>query len=246
MYVVKNAISREWKDILQTSKMKLTIGKALQLSLYDPLEKKWFSLTDVNKSKQLYNILVYRNQVKPSIMYLWEIKFQNKTIQWNKVFTHKLCYVKEQKIVAFNFKLLYNIVATPENLCKWKLSDSAICYMCFTKGSLQHMMLECSYFREFFVKIKQIFSSLGIVNINFDLYTLICGYKVDLSEYVNVNLILSLIFFTVYKTWMMVYVKRIYSNPLIQLSVEMNKRGNTKTYNFIMWKQFQRKLSVHL
>ena len=81
-------------------------------------------------------------------------------------------------------------------------------------------------------------ANLGIDNINFDLHTLICGYKVALTECVNVNLILSLI----YKTCLMVYATKTYLNPLVQLPMEIKKNpSNTKAHNFIMWKQFEKK-----
>lgn len=33
----------------------------------------------------------------------------------------RLCLMKEQKLVAFNFKILNDILATQAKLCKWKV-----------------------------------------------------------------------------------------------------------------------------
>ena len=85
------------------------------------------------------------------------------------------CNDNEQKIVAFNFKVLNNIFATSYKLRKWKLIDSDICHLCFATGNLEHMMLNCPYFEMYYSTVIHVFEHLGYSNIKTDVYTLICG-----------------------------------------------------------------------
>ena len=109
--------------------------------------------------------------------------------------------------------------------------------MCFKKGTLEHIMIECCYFEHFYNKVSIIFNELGFANLNFNLVTLICGYKAGYEGYNDINIILSIIYFTVYKTWVIVNAERKYNNPLRQLLWEMRSRKDTKTYDFILWKK---------
>ena len=105
MYTVKNAICKEWKECLKEHCTHITIGKNTGMFLFDVCKKQWLAFSDISSSKQLYNILVKKNFVNPSSMFLWNTKLSDKSIIWKNVYTHKFHLVKEQTIVAFNFKL---------------------------------------------------------------------------------------------------------------------------------------------
>ena len=120
--------------------------------------------------------------------------FQDKNIIWTHVYKQKLKNVYEQKIVAFNFKLLHNILATPHKLLKWRVIESNTCHLCFNEGTLEHMMLKCSYFCEYYKHVKLAFKQIGFDNVNLDMYSLICGHKPDIVEYNDINLILNIVF----------------------------------------------------
>jgi hypothetical protein len=143
------------------------------------------------------------------------------------MFTQKCC---RKTIFAFNFKLLHNIVATPYKLWKWKIIDTNICHLCFNEGTLEHMMIKCCYFDEYYVQVKHALKQIGFENVNIDMYTLICGHKPNISAYNTLNLILNIVFFNVYKCWVKIKIDREYINPLQALSHELTIRCHTKTY----------------
>ena len=43
-------------------------------------------------------------------------------------------------VKQFKYKLLNNIIATNENLCKWKITDSPDCINCKCKEDYEHFL----------------------------------------------------------------------------------------------------------
>ena len=52
-------------------------------------------------------------------------------------------FVKERKLLSFHYKVLNNIVASGDNLFKWKIKDSEKCQFCNDKDTLLHCLWEC-------------------------------------------------------------------------------------------------------
>ena len=120
--------------------------------------------------------------------------FEDQSLVWENFFYLKLEKIKEQKIVNFNFKVMHNYLATPDKLLKWKILGSDLCYMCFSKGNMEHMMISCPYFCTFYNVLGDIFTVLGYKNLVFNFKTLICGYKCQFDENTDVNILLCVIF----------------------------------------------------
>ena len=195
----------------------------------------------------VYQILVDLHKKPPSTKALWNTVFNCKNFIWTNVYIERLCLVKEQKLVAFNFKILNDILATPVKLCKLQLIENYICYMCFSSGTLEHMMLKCSYFEEYYKTVLYIFESHGYGNVQNNLYTLVCGYKPATQVYHGVNMLLNVIFFTVYKCWLKIKFERKYINPLVMLRDELSLRCSSDIYNSIhLFKQFTNTLKMHV
>ena len=154
----------------------------------------------------------------------------------------KYKHTKEQKIVVFNFKILNNILAVPLNLFRWKIYDNPLCHMCFSIGSVEHTILECSYFTMYYKIVKDIFTFMNLENINFNISTLICGYKYEDTDYLYVNQLLCIIYFTVYKINVQFRNGKRYE-PLEILKSELSCRLNTKTYS---QNQIMKKFLFHL
>lgn len=243
MYQVKNAICEDWKHILSSDTCKLHV-KCPSESDVKCLDKHGHSvyLKDITSSCVIYSILVNIHKKAPCTKTLWNNVFINKNIMWKNIYYEKLCNVKEQKIVAFNFKVLNNILATPYKLFKWKLISIDTCHLCFSIGSLEHMMLECAYFQPYYKTILNIFAMLGYRNIKFDLYNLVCGYKAGIDVYKPINLILNIIYFTVYKCWVRIKINRVYENPLHVLRSELMLRCQTDIYNYNLFLKFTKAL----
>ena len=83
---------------------------------------------------------------------------------------------------------------------------------------------------------------LGYRNIKFDLYNLVCGYKAGIDVYKPINLILNIIYFTVYKCWVRIKINRVYENPLHVLRSELMLRCQTDIYNYNLFLKFTKAL----
>ena len=134
---------------------------------------------------------------------------------------------------------MHNILATPHKLLKWRVIESNTCHLCFNEGTLEHMMLKCSYFCEYYKHVKLAFKQIGFDNVNLDMYSLICGHKPDIVEYNDINLILNIVFFNVYKCWVKVKIDRHYTSPIQNLYYKLNNRCQTKTYNNTLFCRFK-------
>jgi len=201
----------------------------------------------VKSSKEVYQVLVDIHKKPPSTRALSKNVFSCKNLIWSNVYIERLCLVKEEKLVAFNFKILNDILATPAKLCKWKMIDSDVCHLCFSTGSLEHMMLKCPYFEEYYKTVLHIFDLLGYGNVNNDLYTLVCGYKPATHIYHAVNMLLNIIFFTVYKCWVRIKIDRKYVDSLVILYYDLSLRCNSEMYdNCQLFKEFTETLKIFI
>ncbi len=228
MHMLKNAIPGVWKLSLLSDPCKLHVKPCRMPILH--IDGKMITIDTLQSSKTIYVKLVYPNKKIQCTQVYWREIFQEKNIVWTNVYIGNLKNVLEQKIVAFNFKLLHNIVATPHKLYRWKIFDNSLCHLCFSEGTLEHMMLRCCYFDMYYEKVKYVLKQLGYANTSVNMYTLICGHKPNVKEYKNLNLILNIIFYNVYKCWVKINIDRNYIDPLRSLCYELNVRCNTKTY----------------
>ena len=105
-----------------------------------------------------------------------------------------------------------------------------LCVLCFFSiGSVVHTLLECPYFDSYYKTIRNIAASLYLENLNFNLSTLICGYKASDKHYQHVNEVIQIIYYTAYKTCVQFQNGKRF-NPLQTLKFELSARTNTKTY----------------
>jgi len=125
MYKMKNAIKGEWKEIMLHDPCKLQVRYPPKILLRDKI----LDMTSLQPTKLFYLCLIHRFKEKPCAEIYWREIFRDKNICWNNVYREKLKEAKEEKIIAFNFKVLNNILATPYKLCKWKINNTNIIIM---------------------------------------------------------------------------------------------------------------------
>ena len=54
---------------------------------------------------------------------------------WGPLWLFKLRYVRDNYLIQFNLKFMYNILRTPVNLFKWELKETT-CYYCNQTGTI--------------------------------------------------------------------------------------------------------------
>ena len=124
------------------------------------------------------------------------------------------------KIKQFRYKLINNIIATKENLKKWKISESDLCSACGYKENIEHFLLGCKTIKRFWNKIKLFFSSIGYSEEITNSKSLIVGYKPGVKEYNDINYILYIISYTLHKSYYKSDTRTIYVNILSFLRSE--------------------------
>ena len=127
------------------------------------------------------------------------------------------------RVKQLKLKLIHKIVATNENLVKWKLKQSPNCEHCNEIETLQHFFLQCPYVQPIWISMHLILKKLGIDH-KFGMFEIIVGYKVQYRAYEDLNIILSQIVYVSYKTYFMterrtkgININRILYNDMLNL-----------------------------
>ena len=81
----------------------------------------------------------------------WQATFQDKTFQWQPIFSLVFKITFHTKLQAFQFKFLHGcIIYTNSRLFKIKLVDSPICSFCHNaEETLVHLFCECPVSKSF-------------------------------------------------------------------------------------------------
>lgn len=67
------------------------------------------------------------------------------------------------------------------------------------KEDYKHLFLDCKYNTDYFVQIKKLLEKLGIGEQILCLRSLVLGYKIQETDYYDSNLLIVLIFYSIYK-----------------------------------------------
>ena len=89
------------------------------------------------------------------------IEFWNNTmphtdvpVKWSYIWLFKLKHVKDNALIQFNFKFMYNILPTAVNLHKWKLKDNDLCKYCNQTGNIKHLFFQCKEVKLFWKSVE--------------------------------------------------------------------------------------------
>ena len=118
---------------------------------------------------------------------------------WTDVWLFKLKYVKDNVLINFNFKFMYNILATPANLFKWKLKQNDQCFYCDQKGDCRHMFFSCDIVIMFWKKVEESVQKYILQNFHFQPCLIVSGISFSSKEKSDVDIILNYALYTIYK-----------------------------------------------
>jgi hypothetical protein len=230
MFMIQNAIPNDWLATLNSNGQWSTcIGKQHPTKFF--CKGVWFDLLESSIStKYVHRFIVQQIKTRPLYKSMWE-QCIGQEIFWLDVYMCKLVRVKEVKMLVFNYKLLNNILASGVKLKQWRIYENECCHLCFAKGDTVHMICRCPYFTNYYVCVKDICAKMGLSNVNFDLKTLICGYKPFDPSYCHVNDLINIIFYTVYKANVMLREDRNNVNPIALLKYELRLRDRNNLVN---------------
>ena len=107
----------------------------------------------------------------------------------------------DNRVKQFKFKLLHNILAIKENLFRWKIETNELCNVCKVKEDYEHFFLTCTVVQPVWEKMTEVFKQCGISSNIKSLKTIFTGYKFVYDSYNDVNIVLNLLGFCIYKAY---------------------------------------------
>ncbi len=101
------------------------------------------------KSKYFYEKLCFQKFETPYQENKWNRLFPDSNIQWDKIYTLHFKMLKDKKIAEFSYKIKMNLLICESQLYLWKKSEINTCIYCNVKHSVEHMLFECIYAKDF-------------------------------------------------------------------------------------------------
>jgi hypothetical protein len=125
--------------------------------------------------------------------------------------TYILRGIEENKIKEYKIKLLYMILPCKTLLHRWQLVDNPHCNFCGAIENYEHFFITCRCLKTFWLKVDHILKQLGYsANIS-TLKTIVLGYRVQHNAYDDINYVLNIIGFAIYKAY---YISECRKNHL--------------------------------
>ena len=157
------------------------------------------NLADLD-NKTVYQHFI-KNKITPNIGIIkWQRILGVKPLQirHSLSFTNKEIYTN--KLTVYKWKLFSYILPNTENLFKWKISNTSECALCKCTDNYQHFFIDCEFLKDLWNKITD---KMNIINFckKINLIDIVFGYKIGDRHYNDINLIITLIGFSIYKSF---------------------------------------------
>jgi hypothetical protein len=245
IYTLTRSIPSAWKTILKSSSStKTKVNTDISISI-NGIKLKHFT------NSELRNLHIKNIFIKPYVHKYWDEAFKKK-INWKSYYFILNKVIPDNTVKQFKFKLIHRILPTNENLFIWKLSDSPLCKFCNALDSYEHFFIKCNYLTSFWAEVTSIFHDCKYHKSFKTLENLAIGYKIDYHECNFINIILSQIAYTIYKTYLASEKRTKQLNILNFLYVDMLVLSNyfeKKNIEHYLIKKFvthlQHKVSVN-
>ncbi|XP_033763758.1 uncharacterized protein LOC117344963 [Pecten maximus] len=154
-------------------------------------------------NQKIYKHIVSMKSEKPIAHLYWENKLNlsdiSITVKCSNEFIFK--HLQNNKLKEFKWKFLNKIIPTREILHKWKISKSPNCNYCKVKEDYEHYFIKCEYLQVLSNRLKQIFETLGYKKDMLTLKNLVIGYKIEYPKYNEINHLLTVIGYSIYKSY---------------------------------------------
>ena len=161
------------------------------------------------KCKHFYSELVKQKRKRNTYINKWSQMF-NVELTFPVLYENKLKHNFEIKITDFNFKLINGLLATGQNLFKWKKRQSGNCIYCDCNHHDEHHLLYAC------PDTHMIWKHLSnILKVNLDFLKIVTGISIDTND----SQIVSLLCFLIYKK----FFRDINNNNIIPLNVYIKK-----------------------
>ena len=204
--VIKSCIPKEWKKILvspQSRLSKVTVKVEFQLKSAEKNKLMCLKLQNLT-SKDIYKFLLMREDTTATGFNVWRTKFNDMLVpsKIRKNLTFIFNNFHENRIKMFKWKLLHSILVNQELLYKWKIADNPKCNICSETEDYEHFFLKCKFVKCSWTEVEnQIFAKIPIGRQVKKLFNLVVGYKGSDENYTDFNVILTLLMYSIYKSY---------------------------------------------
>jgi hypothetical protein len=86
-------------------------------------------------------------------------------------------------------------------LKQWRIVNNSDCLVCKEKENYKYFYFDCKYNKKYWQEVKKRTTNLYIGDHVFNLESLVFGYKIYDQAYFDLNLLITLIFFSIYKAY---------------------------------------------
>ena len=196
---LKKAIPKEWcrnltkeesikssvfieRNVLYWNSIKVDMcNKITNKTIYDYLRSRKFE-----KSVGIENWFTYFSDVDKPVM--------------SDIYSFIFAFLQENKLKVFRWKLLQYIIPNKKQLQKWKISQDSLCNYCNIEEDYHHFFISCKYLSTFWSKIEQLLKKVNINN-KITLKHFVFGYKIFDKDYNYFNYFLTILAYTIYKSY---------------------------------------------
>ena len=137
----------------------------------------------------------------------------------------------------FRWKLFHFIIPNKVLLSKWKIVGNSLCNFCKLDEDYSHYFITCTFLKEFWTKFQNLMKGLGIEN-KITLNHIVLGYKIDDKNYLALNFLITVVGFSIYKSYYIseqktkyIDVNRIFANEYIK---RINENKTLQKCTFLM------------
>ena len=131
-------------------------------------------------------------------------------------------------------------------LKQWRIVNNSDCLVCKEKENYKHLYLDCKYKKKYWQEVKKMTTNLYIGDHVFNLESLVFGYKIYDQAYFDLNLPITLIFFSIYKAYYISNQKKKKVDIFKIFKDEVNNVFDTNIFRQVKTGNFISKAHVYL
>ena len=151
-------------------------------------------------------------------------------------------YLELNKLKIFKWKRIHFILPCKELLKQWRIVNNSGCLVFKEKENYKHLYLDCEYNKKYWQEVKKMTTNLY----GFNLESLVFGYKIYDQAYFDLNLLITLIFFSIYKAYYISNQKQKKVDIFKFFKDEVNNVFDTNIFRQVKTGNFISKAHVYL
>jgi hypothetical protein len=131
-------------------------------------------------------------------------------------------------------------------LKQWRIVNNSDCLVCKEKENYKHLYLDSKYNKKYWQEVKKMTTNLYIGDHVFNLESLVFGYKIYDQAYFDLYLLITLIFFSIYKAYYISNQKQKKVDIFKIFKDEVNNVFDTNIFSQVKTGNFISKAHVYL